>query len=136
LNSIFGDRYKAQRAVETLRTIKQGLREFFSAFFLRFEKALTDAEGMAWPDEVKRSHFDGALIFELRCFIITMPSVATYGAYVDEILHMSDFYRSAMKYAPKEQSTAYRKANNIINWKFTRAVAAAPIQDGQKKRAK
>jgi hypothetical protein len=47
LNSIFGDRYKAQRAVKTLRTIKQSLKEFFSAFLPRFEKALADAERMA-----------------------------------------------------------------------------------------
>jgi hypothetical protein len=115
LNSIFGDRYKAQHAVETLRMIKQSLREFFFVFLLRFEKALADIERIAWPDEVKRLHFDGALIFELRRLIITMPSVAIYGVYVDEILRVSDFYRFAMKYASKKQSTAYRKASNAID---------------------
>jgi hypothetical protein len=47
LNSIFGDRYKAQRAVKTLRIIKQSFKKPFSVFLLRFEKALADAEGMA-----------------------------------------------------------------------------------------
>jgi hypothetical protein len=47
LNSIFGDCYKAQRAVETLYTIKQNLKKFFSAFLLRFEKALIDTEKIA-----------------------------------------------------------------------------------------
>jgi len=31
LDGIFGDRHKAQRAVETLRTMRQGPRELFSA---------------------------------------------------------------------------------------------------------
>ena len=47
LNTIFGDRHKAQRAVETLRTMKQREREAFSAFLPRFEKALADAGGIA-----------------------------------------------------------------------------------------
>ena len=137
LDSIFGDRHKAQRAVETLRTMKQGPKELFSAFLPRFEKALADAGGMAWPDEVKRSHLDGALTFELRRLTITMPPAAAYGDYVNEILRVSDLYRSAMRHAPKEQQTAHRGASETMDWEPTRAAAAAPSQDGQKtKRAK
>jgi hypothetical protein len=44
LNSIFGDRYKIQRAVKILYTIKQSLREFFFVFYFYFKKALADAE--------------------------------------------------------------------------------------------
>jgi hypothetical protein len=128
LDSIFGDRYKAQRAVETLRTMKQGFRELFSAFLLRFEKALADAGGMAWPNKIKRLHLDGALIFELRRLTITMSSVAIYGVYVDEILRVSDLYRFAMKHAPKELSVAYREAGDAINWEFTQAAAAALLK--------
>jgi len=84
--------------VETLRTMKQGPKELISAFLPRFEKALADAGGMAWPDEVRRSHLDGALTFELRRLTITMPNVATYGAYVNEILRVSNLYRSAMRH--------------------------------------
>jgi len=47
MDSIFGDRHKAQCAVETLRTMKQGPTEPFSAFLPRFEEALADAGGMA-----------------------------------------------------------------------------------------
>src|SRR5271155_6082468 len=136
LDSIFGDRRKAQRAVETLRTMKQGPKELFSAFLPRFEKAFADAGGMAWPDEVKRSHLDGALTFELHRLTITMPPVATYGAYVNEILRVSDLYRSAMRHAPKEQSTARQGAGEPMDWEPTRAGAAAPSQGSQKKRAK
>src|SRR5271163_3788646 len=136
MNSIFGDRHKAQRAVETLRTMKQGPRELFSAFLPRFEKALADAGGMAWPDEVKRSHLDGALTFELRRLTIMMPPADTYSAYVDEILRVSDLYRSAMRHAPKEQSTAHRGASDAMDWEPTRAAAAAPLQGDQKRRAK
>ena len=135
LDSIFGDRHKAQRAVETLRTMKQGPKEPFSAFLPRFEKALADAGGMAWPDEVKRSHLDGALTFELRRLIITMPPVAAYGAYVDEILRVSDLYRSAMRHAPREQPTAPRGTNEAMDWEPTRA-AAASAHGGQKRRAR
>ena len=46
LDAIFGDRHKAQRAVETLRTMKQSPKEAFSVFLPRFEKALTDAGEM------------------------------------------------------------------------------------------
>src|SRR5271163_741324 len=136
LDNIFGDRHKAQRAVETLRTMKQGPRELFSAFLPRFEKALADAGGMTWPDEVKRSHLDGALTFELRRLIITMSPVAAYGAYVDEILRVSDLYRSAMRHAPKEQLMAHRGASDAMDWEPTRAAAAAPLQGDQKRRAK
>src|SRR5271163_4399696 len=136
LDNIFGDRHKAQRAVETLRTMKQGPRELFSAFLPRFEKALADAGGMTWPDEVKRSHLDGALTFELRRLTITMPPADTYSAYVDEILRVSDLYRSAMRHAPKEQSTAHRGASDAMDWEPTRAAAAAPLQGDQKRRAK
>ena len=45
----------------TFITMRQGSKELFSAFLPRFEKALADAGGMAWPDEVKRSYLDGAL---------------------------------------------------------------------------
>jgi hypothetical protein len=125
LDSIFDNRYKTQHAVETLRTIKQNFKKFFSAFFLRFKKALADAEGMIWPDEIKRSHFNSVLIFELRRLTITMPFIATYGAYVDEILRMSDLYRSVIRYAFKEQSITYWEASDAINWEFIRAAAAA-----------
>jgi hypothetical protein len=47
LDAMFGDHTKVQRAVETLRTMKQGPRELFSAFLLRFEKVLAEAGGMA-----------------------------------------------------------------------------------------
>jgi len=46
LDAIFRDRHKAERAMETLRTIKQGLRELFSTLLPRFEKALADTGGM------------------------------------------------------------------------------------------
>jgi hypothetical protein len=47
LNSIFDDRYKAQRAVEILYTMKQSFRKLFSIFLLYFEKALADTEKIA-----------------------------------------------------------------------------------------
>jgi len=129
LEGIFGDRHKAQRAVETLRTMKQGPKEFFPAFIPRFEKALADAGGMAWPDEVKRSHLDGALTFELRRLTITMPATKTYSEYVDELLRVSDIYRSTMKHAPREQQQpAHRGTNDTMDWEATRAAPAAPTQ--------
>ena len=103
LNAMFGDHTKAQRAVETLRTMKQGPRELFSAFLPRFEKVLAEAGGMAWPDEVKRSYLDGALTFELRRLTITMPAISTYDNYINELMRMSDLYRATMRRAPNEQ---------------------------------
>ena len=135
LDGIFGDRHKAQRAAETLRTMKQSSKEPFSAFLPRFEKALADAGGMAWPDEVKRSHLDGALTFELRRLTITMPVASSYGAYVSELLRLSDLYRVTMKHAPKEQPAARRDGGEAMDWEPTRAAAAAP-KNGQKRRAR
>ena len=100
---MFGDHTKAQRAVETLRTMKQGPRELFSAFLPRFEKVLAEAGGMAWPDEVKRSYLDGALTFELRRLTITMPGISSYDNYINELMRMSDLFRATMRRAPKEQ---------------------------------
>ena len=132
LDAIFGDRHKAQRAVEALRTMKQGPKETFSAFLPRFEKTLADAGGMAWPDAVKRSHLDGTLTFELRRLAITMPVASTYGTYVDELLRVSDLYRATMKHAPKEQPTTRRETSEAMDWEPTRTASAAPTKGGQK----
>jgi hypothetical protein len=141
LDGIFGDRHKTQRAVETLRTMKQGPNEFFSTFLPRFEKTLADAGGMAWPDEVKRSYLDGALTFELRRLAIPMPVVTSYSKYVNELLRLSDLYRATMKHAPKDpQATRPARGSSgtgttePMDWEPTRAAAAA--NSGQKRRAK
>ena len=106
--------------------MKQGPRELFSAFIPRFEKALADAGGMAWPDEVKRSHLDGALTFELRRLAITMPVAETYDKYVDELLRLSDLYRSTTRHAPKDQQQqpTQRGTNDTMDWEPTRAAPA------------
>jgi hypothetical protein len=128
LDNVFGDRNKAQRAAETLRTMRQGPQELFSAFLPRFEKALADAGGMAWPDAVKRSHLDGALTFELRRLTITMRPILEYGNYVDEILRVSDLYRSAMRHAPREQAAPQRMAPEPMDWEPTRVTSATLAQ--------
>ena len=88
--------------METLRTIRQGPKEFFSSFLPHFERALADAGGIAWPNEVKRFYLDGALIFKLRRLIITIPAIIIYGDYVNKILRISNLYRAIIRYAPKE----------------------------------
>jgi hypothetical protein len=88
--------------VKTLRIIKQGPTELFFTFFSYFEKALANAERMTWPNKIKRLYLDGALIFKLRRLIIIIPFIAVYGAYISEILYISDLYRSAIKHAFKK----------------------------------
>ena len=142
LDTIFGDRHKAQRAVETLRTMKQGPKEPFSGFIPRFEKALADAGGMDWPDLVKRSHLNGAMTFELRRLAITMPVVESYSKYVDELMRVSDLYRSTMKHAPKEQQQSGQReaaSADAMDWEPTRAASATSTQNNgskEKKRAR
>jgi hypothetical protein len=141
LDTIFGDRHKVQRAVETLRTMKQSSKEPFSGFIPRFEKALADAGGMDWPDAVKRSHLDGAITFELRRLAITMPVAETYSKYVDELMRVSDLYRSTMRHAPKEQQQPTRReatSSDTMDWEPTRAASAAPQNNRskEKRRAK
>jgi hypothetical protein len=142
LDTIFGDRHKAQRAVEILRTMKQGPKEPFSGFIPRFEKALADAGGMDWPDLVKRSHLNGAMTFELRRLAITMPVVESYSRYVDELMRVSDLYRSTMKHAPKEQQQSSRQKTppaDAMDWEPTRATSATSTQNKgskEKKRAR
>jgi hypothetical protein len=81
---------------------------------------------MAWPDKIKRLYLNGALTFKLRRFIITIPPVAAYGAYINEILRVSDLYRSIIKHAPKEQLMARQGASELIDWEPTQAAAATP----------
>ena len=57
---------------------------------------------MAWPNEVKRSHLDSALIFKLRRLIITMPVIIIYGDYVNKILRISNLHRATIKHTLKE----------------------------------
>ena len=137
LDDVFGDRHKTQRAVESLRTMRQGPKEPFSDFLPRFEKVLADAGGMSWPDAVKRSHLDGALAFELRRLAITMPVAPNYGDYVSELLRINDLYRATMKHAPREHTPKESPAGNhkdedSMDWEPTRAAAAS--KGGQKKR--
>ena len=102
LDSVFGDRYKKQRAIDELRTLRQRPQEPFAAFLPRFERVLADAGGMDWPDDVKRSYLDGSLTFELRRLKITMPMLEEYSAYVNELLRISELHRLLMQYVPKE----------------------------------
>ena len=84
-------------------------QELFSSFFPHFEKTLVDAGGIAWPDEIKRLHLDGALIFELRRLTITIsPAAVSYGAYANEFLRMSNLDRVTMRYTPEELWPAKR----------------------------
>jgi hypothetical protein len=86
--------------------MKQGPTKLFFTFFSRFEKALADVKGMAWPNKVKRLYLDGAFTFKLRRLIIIMPPVDVYGAYISEILRVSDLYRSAIRHAFKKHLMA------------------------------
>jgi hypothetical protein len=61
---------------------------------------------MAWPNKIKRLYLDGAFIFKLRRLIIIMPFIAVYGAYISEILRISDLYRSAIRHAFKKHLIA------------------------------
>ena len=63
-----------------------------------------------------------------------MPPVAAYSAYVNEILRVSDLYRSAMRHAPKGQPMARQGTSETMDWELTRAAVATPTQSGQKKR--
>jgi hypothetical protein len=92
-----------------------------------FEKTLVDAGEIAWPDEIKRLHLDGALTFELRRLTITISSAAvSYGAYVNEFLRMSNLDRVTMRYIPKELPVTCQEANDPMDWELIRATRAAP----------
>lgn len=106
--------------------MRQDPKELFSAFLPHFEKTLVDAGGIAWPDEIKRLHLGGALIFESRHLTITTsPAAVSYGAYVNELLRMSNLDRVTMRYTPEELPVTRQGANNTMDWKLIRATRAA-----------
>jgi hypothetical protein len=43
------------------------------------------------------------------------PVAVSYGAYVNELLRVSDLYRAAVRYAPEELPVARQGANDTID---------------------
>jgi hypothetical protein len=111
--------------VKILRTMRQSPKELFYVFLPHFGKTLVDAGGIAWPDEIKRLHLDGALTFELRRLTITIsPAAVSYGAYVNELLRMSNLDRATLRYTPEELPVTCQEANGTMDWEPIRAAQA------------
>ena len=72
LDTIFLDPNLSSRAVDRLRTLRQGDKESFSTFLPRFEKELADSRLRDAGDAVAISYLEGALNSQMSTALITM----------------------------------------------------------------
>ncbi|KJZ69190.1 hypothetical protein HIM_11423 [Hirsutella minnesotensis 3608] len=90
LEECYGDPNARTRALENLRSLRQGDKESFAALLPRFEKELADSGGATWPEEVKISYLEGALRQDLRlATVYAAPTRTTYAEWVQALQSLS-----------------------------------------------
>jgi hypothetical protein len=85
LNTIFLDPYLSGRAINRLRTLRQGEKESFSTFLPRFKKELANSRLRDAGDAVEISYLEGALNSQMSAALITMPTEEHYAPYVQQL---------------------------------------------------
>ena len=82
LDTIFLDPNLSSRAIDRLRTLRQGEKESFSTFLPRFEKELADSRLRDAGDTVAISYLKGALNSQMSTALVTMLVEEQYSLYV------------------------------------------------------
>jgi len=72
LDTIFLNPHLSGRAINRLRAIRQGEKESFSTFLLRFEKELANSRLRDTGDTVVISYLEGALNDKMNAALITI----------------------------------------------------------------
>ncbi len=85
LESIYGDHLLAERALRSLRRLKQGGKEAFATFFPKFERLLADAGGASWPDKIRLAYLEDAIDQRLRTSLATVEMPDDYTEYAKKL---------------------------------------------------
>ena len=84
----------SSRAIDRLRTLRQGEKESFSTFLPRFEKELADSRLRDAGDAVAISYLKGALNSQMSTALITMLVEEQYSLYVQQLARISSRFDS------------------------------------------
>ena len=103
LSTIYDDPNRAERALRTLHSLQQSEKAVFAHFLPVFEKSLSEAGGLQWPDNVKINHLYNALSKGLKRTLIPVQLPSTYFDYVRRVQELAARYESLDK--PSSNST-------------------------------
>lgn len=101
LDSLFIDPNEPSRAMETLKSTRQGTHELFSSFYPKFERALCESglEG----DMVCISYLDTAITHELKKALVGHDVPKLYPEYVTKLYQTSSQLEALRARAPRPQ---------------------------------
>jgi len=152
LSTIYDDPNRAKQALRTLHSLQQSEKAVFAHFLPVFEKSLSEAGGLQWPDNVKINHLYNALSKGLKRTLIPVQLPSTYFDYVQRVQELAARYESldkpssnsssnqrgqdkaaveddSMDWEPvTTQSAALEKANKALKGKRAKWVPPAEIQ--------
>jgi hypothetical protein len=94
LDSIYIDQNASARAIDLLRTMRQGDRESFSTFLPRFERELADSGLGAAGDAVAISYLEGALNKRMREALVTVDRIDNYRLFAQKLYIISSRFDS------------------------------------------
>ena len=66
--------------------MKQGRKQPFHEYYVRFEKSLAEAGGMEWLDAVKKAFLEGGLNEQLKRVLIPVSLPEDYAEMVDQLM--------------------------------------------------
>lgn len=133
LKSCYGDPNSKGRALERLRTLRQGRNESFGTFLPRFEKELAEAGGGQWIDEVKINYLSGGLHEQMRDRLINVPTLPEeYHLYVQTLQtigsRLDSFSHDQRRSKSSQHLTSSDQANGQVK-PVTQAMVAPDIMD-------
>ena len=123
LSTIYDDSNRAKRALRTLHSLQQSEKAVFAHFLPVFEKSLSEAGGLQWPDNVKINHLYNALSKGLKRTLIPVQLPSTYFDYVRKVQEL------AARYESLEKSTSYSNNSNNSSQKADKAAVENDSMD-------
>jgi hypothetical protein len=70
LDLLYGERDREKKAIQALRSLKQGENESFAAFYPRFEREIANANAEEWPNDSKISYLCNAFNDKLKMMLV------------------------------------------------------------------
>ena len=97
LDVLYGERNRKDKAIQALYNIRQRKDEPFTAFYLRFEKEIANAEAEYWEDSSKISYLRNAIHPKLKAHIIgcsqkELESYLSFSTKCEEISNQMELF--------------------------------------------
>src|SRR6266516_7490857 len=156
LSTIYDDPNRAERALRDLNTLKQSQNATFARFLPVFEKALSEAGCLQWPDNIKINHLYNTLSSDLKKVLVTISLPSKYPDYIRKIQEIAARFESLEKphsnsssrksqepAATKDsidweplttQNAALKKANEALKGKQAKWVSQDKLQKRRKEK--